>query len=433
MGLRSAIIQMRKQMVFETYADSKRKIDAFRLEQQSSYLRKLLSYVVKHVEYYRELLPPDTDWIRSFSSIPTLTKNLIRKNFDRLKSDELQNMKWVVNTSGGSTGEPVTFIQDWQFREWSNLTQRYYSKKILGVEYAEIPKIILWGSERDIFGARESFTARARHWLTQTTFVNSFRMDETCLKETTRLINNKKPVMIKGYAGSLYQLAKYVRDHNLKIHHPRMVYSAAETLRPFMRELIESTFECKVYNFYGSREVGPIAAECRKGRMHLFCFNNYIEVVDSQNQPIHSGQEGRVLVTVLHNTAMPLVRYDIGDTAIVGDQCTCGLDLPTLKEITGRVTDHFKTQNGTLIHGEYFTHLFYYKPWVKEFQVVQKDFSNIEIYFVPIGELPFEDQKDLENKIRLVMGNDCLIDWHIVETIPRTPQGKLLFTRSLIS
>jgi hypothetical protein len=30
------------------------------------------------------------------------------------------------------------------------------------------------------------------------------------------------------------------------------------------------------------------------------------------------------------------------------------------------------------------------------------------------------------------MGADCRIEWHAVDSVPRTPQGKLLFTHSLV-
>ena len=44
----------------------------------------------------------------------------------------------------------------------------------------------------------------------------------------------------------------------------------------------------------------------------------------------------RVVISTLHNFAMPLLRYDIGDFAEVGDDCPCGRRLPVLKRILGR-------------------------------------------------------------------------------------------------
>ena len=100
--------------------------------------------------------------------------------------------------------------------------------------------------------------------------------------------------------------------------HPKIVVSAAENLSDTMRNVIESNFGTKVYNFYGSREIGNLAGECKDGLLHSFLFWNYLEVLDKDNQPVREGEEGRVVVTNLYNYSMPLIRYEIGDMAILG-------------------------------------------------------------------------------------------------------------------
>ena len=67
---------------------------------------------------------------------------------------------------------------------------------------------------------------------------------------------------------------------------------------------------------------------------------------------------------------MPLLRYDLGDTAVVGGPCACGNPLPTFERITGRVQDHFVAADGTRVHAGYLISLFYGRDWVDEFQVL---------------------------------------------------------------
>jgi hypothetical protein len=43
------------------------------------------------------------------------------------------------------------------------------------------------------------------------------------------------------------------------------------------------------------------------------------------------------------------------------------------------------------------------------------------------------DVDDINAKIRLVMGENCAIEWNEVDEVPRTPQGKMLYTRSLVT
>jgi phenylacetate-CoA ligase len=53
------------------------------------------------------------------------------------------------------------------------------------------------------------------------------------------------------------------------------------------------------------------------------------------------------VVTPLHNFAMPLIRYAIGDYAEAGPPCACGRGLPVLARILGRARNLL-----TLPHGE---------------------------------------------------------------------------------
>jgi len=61
------------------------------------------------------------EYLRHF---PVLTKDIIRSRFDELKSNDLRRRKWYFNTSGGLTGEPVRFIQDWEYAAKSEATKQ---------------------------------------------------------------------------------------------------------------------------------------------------------------------------------------------------------------------------------------------------------------------------------------------------------------------
>lgn len=396
-----------------------------------NFLGVLLEYAKSHVPYYGRII----NEISEFGTLPLLTKELIRKNFLALCTDEIDKHKTFKNSSGGSTGAPQAFIQDKESAAWGSAAKAYYHQEMLGIDYDRTSKIILWGSERDLFAHSRSWLARFDDWANRTVFVNSFNLTPRLLLSVLHKINSMRPVFIRGYASSLYELARYIKKHGGLVHRPNFLYSSAETLQSFMRRLMEEVFDCQVYNFYGSREVGPIAGECRKGALHLFSFHNHTEILDFNNRPVSPRIEGKVIVTTLHNFVMPLIRYEIGDRAILGAGCSCGNNLPTLISIIGRITDNFLKRDGTIVHGEYFTHLFYFRDWVYEFQVLQEDYNRISIYVVLGGQekvMPENDKREIESKIRLVMSPQCVVLWNIVESVPRTTQGKLIFTRSLL-
>lgn len=396
-------------------------------------------HAYNHSRYYHQIFH-QIDLVKDgkidlsrIEEIPILTKDIIREHHHDILSDDYKKRKWSYNSSGGSTGEPIRLIQDDIFLKWGAATNYFYYKNILDIDEPTVKKVILWGSERDLFKGSMGCKALIHNWLSNTVFLNSFRMSEQDIEQYIRIINSFKPEIIRGYAGSLFELCRYAEKKKIRLYSPKIVVSAAENLSDTVREVIESNLGTKVQNFYGSREVSNLAGECKNGLLHLFQFWNYVEVLDKDNQPVQEGEEGRIIVTNLFNYSMPLIRYEIGDMGILGPKkSTCGHFLPTLKKVTGRITDHFILENGTIIHGEYFTHLFYFRDWITTFKVIQEDYLKIRIQIVIIGKIKRSDQADIEKKIRLIMGSGCRIIWNIVDDIPKTPSGKYLYTKSLI-
>jgi phenylacetate-CoA ligase len=132
---------------------------------------------------------------------------------------------------------------------------------------------------------------------------------------------------------------------------------------------------------------------------------------------------------------MPLIRYDVGDMAVLGPKkCKCGNPLPTLKKITGKICCFFRREDGTLIEDEYFVELFTHRELAKAFRIIQEDYKRIRIKIVPREKtLRDSEKREIETKIKMVMGRDCKVIWEVVNEIPKTGAGKYLPTQSLIT
>ncbi len=411
------------------------------LQFQDDHIAALLSHAQRNVPYYsdiltdRGLLNKDEFSLSTLERIPLLTKKDIQEKFADLTSTDKRKRKWHCTSTGGSTGEPVRVIQDSEFDKWSNATHYYYYKEFLGMDEATAKKVVVWGAWQDITEGATDAKTRFENWLTNVVFLNSCRMTQNDMERFIRIINARKPDLIRGYASSLYELCNYAERKHIALYTPKRLVSTAESLMDEMRETIESSFGTKVFNFYGSREIGPIAGECRDGRMHFFPFWNHLEVLDENNRPVETGQEGKVVLTNLFNYAMPLIRYEIGDTAVLGpQQCTCDNPLPTLEKVTGRTLDRFLLENGTIIPGQFFICLIgaeRNKGHIKEFQIIQTDYRKFEILYVPQGELPDSERRDFDSIIHGVIG-DCIITWRCVDELPKTKTGKRIFTKSLV-
>jgi len=411
---------------------------------QELYLKKLIFHTYKNVPYYQNIfinngvVVNDQVQLSKFNEIPILTKELLRKHQKELISKDYLNRKYYQNTSGGSTGEPTIFLQDDNYLKWRSATNKFYYQDMLSINESNVKKIWLWGSPKDLFKEQTDFRTKINTWLkTNTVILNSFSMTEKDMKSYIDTINRYQPDLIRGYAGSLYELCKYAEKNNLDLFQPKKLISSAETLTDDMRKKIETSFKTKLYNFYGSRETASIAGECDDGLMHIFSFNNLIEIVDQKNNPIRDGQEGRIIITNLHNYSMPFIRYEIGDMAVLQlKKCSCGNFLPCLKKISGRVEEQFIKRDGSIVIGYFFVHLIgvlLNKGFIKKFKVVQEDYEKIRIYAIIDQGLPESVRMEIEQKIKIQMGDNCLIFWEFVEDIPKLASGKYLYTQSLIN
>jgi phenylacetate-CoA ligase len=256
------------------------------------------------------------------------------------------------------------------------------------------------------------------------------------MRRYVETLNQLRPRLIVAYAQAAYELAQFVEREGLTLLPQQAVVTSAGTLYPFMREKIARVFGCSVYNWYGSREVSHIACEMPGvDGLWVAPWGNFVEILDDDERPVEPGREGNIVVTCLTNYAMPLIRYWIGDRgALVPDSSTSGPGVQILSHVSGRNVDVFRTRDQTLIDGEYFTHLLYFRPWVWKFQVVQR--SHEQILYKVVGndsEPPRSELEDITAKTRLVMGPHCQVDFQFLPELPPHASGKFRYTVSEVA
>jgi phenylacetate-CoA ligase len=155
------------------------------------------------------------------------------------------------------------------------------------------------------------------------------------------------------------------------------------------------------------------------------------EVLDGE-RPCQPGEIGRVVVTPLHNFAMPLIREEIGDFAEVGEPCPCGRGLPVLKRVMGRVRNLVTLPSGAqhwpLIGGRGLTEA---AP-IRQFQLVQTSLEHVEVRLVVHREITSQEEASVKDVIRdrLRYPFELTVTYH--DEIPRGPGGKFEDFRSEI-
>lgn len=401
-------------------------------------LWRLLAHCRESVPYYAELMAqhgqPSVQEVREYlGELPILTKQLIRSCGDRLVSSDVSHRKTHLTSSGGSTGEPIRLLQDQQYWDQTAAIQMLHSSWAHG-EFGR-PEIYVWGSERDIERGTMGLRMNVVNWLSRRRYLNAFQMSPRAIADFIGRINRRPPRLIVAYAQSIYEIACVAERDGLLVRPQRAIVVTSETLHDFMREKVEAVFGCRVFNRYGSREVGDIAGECTEhDGLHVFPWGSYVEVVDDSGRPVPDGVEGNLVVTSLANFAMPLVRYWIGDRGMLAARrtCRCGRTTQLLQSVSGHSGETFRRSDGVLMDGGYFSGLMYFRNWVLQFQVIQWTYTELEFKIVtPPGVAPpREELADIERKVKRVMGPACTVRFSLEPEIPPLPSGKRTYTIS---
>jgi phenylacetate-CoA ligase len=403
-------------------------------------LIQILTHCQRSVSYYRDTM---RNLGRSFEdnpftylqNLPILTKDIIRSHFDELKSNDLNQRKWRFGFTGGSTGESLRFIYDAQHAARASAVATVFSK-LIGKDQSD-SEIFLWASPQDIRHGTKGWKAYLASRLGNYLLLDVTQMTPERMKDYIALLNAKRPKLIEAYADALYELARFAEREHIEVIPQNAIITSAAMLHPYMREEIEKIFQCPVFNRYGSREFGTVACE-RPGLEGLWVppWTIYIEIVDNVGNPVPIGTEGDILVTSLTNYAMPFVRYRIGDRGVLSSRTANkrGIFGQVLEEILGRDADTFKTKKGALVHPSYFAILLYFRDWIKQYQVIQKGYSSIIFRLVKSGaEFPQKELNDLTESTRMVMGEDCEVNFEFVDEILASNSGKFRFLISEVA
>ena len=150
------------------------------------------------------------------------------------------------------------------------------------------------------------------------------------------LVQERVTVFITS-ASNAAQLARYCRETGNGLPDLRAVYTNGTVLTEDTRALCREIFGVPVIATYCPDETGFVAIRCPDhDHLHVMAEHVKVEILDAAGRSCGPGQTGHIVVTPLHNFAMPLLRCDIGDEAEIGLPCTCGRSLPVLTCILGR-------------------------------------------------------------------------------------------------
>ena len=253
-----------------------------------------------------------------------------------------------------------------------------------------------------------------------------FLTSSTDISLQAEFLLREEPDYLISYPSNLEALARYFIERGLHLERLRSARSLGETVGGRIRSACRDAWGVGIADTYSAKEVGYIALQCpeNEGVYHVQSENVFVEVVDDDGMPCRPGEVGRVLLTALHNFAMPLLRYEIGDYAEVGKLCSCGRTLPVLSSIMGRRRNMLVLPDGRKIWpslGRIYketSHL------VRQFQFVQKSLDRIEARLVNERQFTATEKAWFADILQESLRYPFAIDIIYLEEIPRSRGGK---------
>lgn len=404
-------------------------------EYQMQQLEKLLHHAYTNVPYYRRIFderglkPKDIQSAGDLRKLPYLTKEIIREYLPELIARNYPKFKLHYVTTGGSTGIPMGLYWEkgitdpkeraFVWRQW-NWAGHKFGKK----------RVILRGNviNRVKNGKRQWWEYNP---LDNALILSSYDMTEENLPKYVEKINEFKPTAIQGYSSSLYILANFLRNNNLKIKNIKCILTSSETLYPHQRKLIEEYLGAKIYDHYGNTERNALVMQCEKDSYHIIPEYGIVELIDKGGNPVcQEDKRGEIVATGFNNYAMPFIRYKTMDLGVYANQkCSCGRNYSLLKKIEGRLQELVvaKDKGLIMIQALIFARHLESIPRIKEMQVVQEKVGTIIVNIVKMPQYTDADEQEIVYKIQQAAINRLDVKVAYVDEIPRTKNGKYRF------
>lgn len=392
-------------------------------ELQLQQFSRIFRHALETVPFYRERFSPWSagamSWQR-YRELPVSSRRDVQLAGAAMHSTAPppEHGLGISTQSSGSTASPlVTLGTAWTQIMWSALLLRdhlWHDRDLRG-------KLAAIRSKTDD-GVFAGWGPATSAFTTGLSVVRSLVVD---IDEQVRWLEAENPDYVLSFATNLGALAG--RSLELGVRLPRLKQARAygETLLPDVRDIVRKAWGVGIADSYSSEELGYIALQCPEHEhYHVQSENLIVEVLDVDGAPCVPGETGQVVVSTLHNFAMPLLRYASGDYAEVGEPCACGRGLPVLRRIVGRQRNMLRRPDGVRYWPSFPISAWGDAAPVLQIQLVQDAIDHVEARVVMRRDFADGERERLITALQGCLGYPFRITIDRVEVIPRNAGQK---------
>lgn len=328
-----------------------------------------------------------------------------------------------VQTSG-STGTPITAYGTGITRFfWRAFTLRdhLWQRRELAGRFAAI---------RPEGSLQPGHGRRAAGWGPATDAVyrcgDSFMLNSrTDIGAQAAWLRTADPHYLLSLPSNLIALARHCREHTITLPALREVRSYGEVAGDELRAVCRSVWNVAVKDMYSAQEIGYMALQCpQHEHYHVMSEGVVLEVLDAAGRACPPGQPGRVVVTSLHNFAMPLIRYEVGDHAVLDGPCACGRGLPVIRRVLGRHRNMLTLPDGRQAYPSFPAEIWADIAPIRQLQLVQTARDRIRARLAATRTLSDAEAAAFVQRLQERFGYPFVIELEYRDHIPRSAGGK---------
>lgn len=375
----------------------------------------------------------------AWRALPTLGRASAQEAGSALHSLNLPKGHGPVGEvfTSGSTGQPLRALRTQSWADWwraITLRDHIWQRRDLAATLAAVrdstPGKFAWprGGVAPSWGAAERV-------LGPTGPAVSLNLGESPARQAEWLARTGAAYLLT-LPSNAEALALHCRDEEIALPQLRQVITIAEMLNDDTRTLVREVLGVGIDDIYSTREVGYVALQCPMGLgYHVQSEVTHVEILDDAGRPVPEGGIGRVVVTALHNYAMPLLRYELGDLAELGSPCPCGRGLPVLRRVVGRTQHMIRLPSGErrlpMLSSGALRALLAAAP-VRRYQLVQTRLDALELRLVVGRPLNDGERATLIELVRGKYGYPFAVEVTEHADLARTRAGKFMDFVSLL-
>jgi phenylacetate-CoA ligase len=282
------------------------------------------------------------DFSRPFGELPLLPKARLQNEATRFQRRTV--MPQLEVSTSGTTGQPLKLKRSIQSMAIEQAMFDWMTAKA-GIDFARSKVAILRGDE-----IKDPNDPSPPYWTEmgeRKMIFSSMHLNGRTFPDYERKLREFKPDIVMAYPSSLDLLTHLAEARNSAAGF-KLAITSSETLPAGLRARIHAAFGAQLLDYYGQTERSCAAYSYADGDYRFISAYALPELLPD-------GEGRRSIVgTPFWNRAQPLLRYDIGDIALVpegGDieRITLGLD-PFLG-IEGRRSDCLRLADGTRVFG----------------------------------------------------------------------------------